>query len=82
MLIGSCPRWGSTELGRPRHVRLTPVSDRTANIAGGPVRAMSRHALALMFAVLLKPSASALVREAEHQCDSPHQNEADGPRRI
>src|SRR6266849_5947439 len=29
----------STELGYPPHVRFTPDSDRTADIAGGPVRA-------------------------------------------
>jgi hypothetical protein len=29
----------STELGRPRHVRFPPDSDRTADIASGPVRA-------------------------------------------
>jgi len=29
----------STELGCPRHVRVAPDSDRTADIAGGPVRA-------------------------------------------
>ena len=29
----------STKLGCPRHVRFTPDSDRTADIAGGPFRA-------------------------------------------
>jgi hypothetical protein len=29
----------STEMGIPRHVRFTPVSDRLADIAGGPFRA-------------------------------------------
>ena len=62
--------------------RFTLESGLKWDIAPCLLCAMSRHALALMFAVLLKPSASALVREAEHQCDSPHQNEADGPRRI
>src|ERR1700694_2817100 len=33
----------SIELGLPRHGRFTPVSDRTADIAGGPVRAIKRH---------------------------------------
>src|SRR6266436_3981761 len=31
----------ATELGVPRHVRFTPVSDRIADIAGGPFRAKS-----------------------------------------
>jgi hypothetical protein len=36
-------RWGSfgTKLDRPRHVRFTSYRDRTADIAGGPVRANS-----------------------------------------
>jgi hypothetical protein len=29
----------ATELNSPRHVRFTPVSNRTADIAAGPVRA-------------------------------------------
>ena len=33
----------STNLKRPRHVRFTPDSNRTADIAGGQVRAMKRH---------------------------------------
>jgi hypothetical protein len=33
----------STELGCPRNVRSAPVSDRTADIAGGPVRANTSH---------------------------------------
>ena len=33
----------STEMGFPRHVRFTPGSDRIADMAGGPVRANSRH---------------------------------------
>jgi hypothetical protein len=32
----------ATELGCPGHVRFTPVSDRTADIANGPVGATSR----------------------------------------
>jgi hypothetical protein len=32
----------STELACPRHVRFTPDSDGTADIAGGPFRANSR----------------------------------------
>jgi hypothetical protein len=40
-------RWSpglfSTEMGHPRHVRFRPVSDRTADIAGGPFRANRRH---------------------------------------
>ncbi len=31
----------ATKLDRPRHVRFPPVSDRTADIAGGPFRANS-----------------------------------------
>jgi len=33
----------STEFGYPPDVRFTPDSDRTADIAGGPVRANSGH---------------------------------------
>src|SRR5260370_38644325 len=33
----------STEARALRHVRFTPVSDRTADIAGGPIRAMNGH---------------------------------------
>jgi len=33
----------STELGCPGHVRFTPGSDRTADIAGGPATPDSRH---------------------------------------
>src|SRR6267378_6765400 len=34
----------NSEVGaRNRHVRFPPVSDRTADIAGGPFRARSRH---------------------------------------
>jgi hypothetical protein len=33
----------SIELGCPRHVRFPPVSDRIADIAGGPKRATSRR---------------------------------------
>src|SRR5947207_2290047 len=33
----------ATKLDRPRHVRFPPVSDRTADIAGGPFRAILRH---------------------------------------
>jgi hypothetical protein len=32
----------ATELGLLSHVRFTPVSDRTADIAGGPVGAQER----------------------------------------
>ena len=31
----------STELACPRHIHFTPDSDRTADIAGGPFRAMN-----------------------------------------
>jgi hypothetical protein len=41
-----------------------------------------QHALGLMFALLLQRTASALVHEVEHQCDSSHQNKADSPRHI
>jgi hypothetical protein len=37
----------ATKLGCPRHIRFTPVSDRTADIAGGPVRAISGHSVTL-----------------------------------
>jgi hypothetical protein len=51
----SCQRWGerlmlvfggvnAIELDRPRHVRVTPVSDRTADIVSGPFRANGGHA--------------------------------------
>ena len=42
---GSDDRFGSisTEWGYRRHVRFTPVSDLTADIDGGPVRAMNGH---------------------------------------
>jgi hypothetical protein len=36
-------RTGQARLGYPHHIRFTPVSDRTADIAGGPVRANMRH---------------------------------------
>src|SRR5258708_6833422 len=44
-LIGPDVADGSfaTKLDRPRHVRFPPVSDRTADIAGGPFRARTRH---------------------------------------
>jgi hypothetical protein len=32
-----------TKMGCPRHVRSTPDSDQTADIAGGPVRASDGH---------------------------------------
>jgi hypothetical protein len=39
---GSCPsRAIATKLGCPRHVRIPSVSDRTTDIAGGPVRGIS-----------------------------------------
>src|SRR5258708_21014226 len=43
-LIGPDVADGSfaTKLDRPRHVRFPPVSDRTADIAGGPFRVESR----------------------------------------
>jgi hypothetical protein len=33
----------ATEMGSPHDVRFTPVSDRIADIAGGPFGARSRH---------------------------------------
>jgi hypothetical protein len=35
-------------MGFPHHVRFPPNSDRTADIAGGPVRAKRRHARDLL----------------------------------
>src|SRR5258705_12605951 len=35
----------ATEMGDLRDVRFPPVSDRTADIAGGPVSAISRRAI-------------------------------------
>src|SRR5438105_12004416 len=40
----------ATKLDRPRHVRFPPVSDRTADIAGGPFRANKRHSEITRFA--------------------------------
>jgi hypothetical protein len=49
------------------HFRSTAINGHRQTGSVGPVRANSRHALALMFAVMQKPyTASALVREAEH----------------
>src|SRR6266566_1680234 len=37
--VSTRPGSFATKLDRPRHVRFPPVSDRTADIAGGPFRA-------------------------------------------
>jgi hypothetical protein len=39
-----CPKWVfSTEMGCPRDGRFTPVSERIADMAGCPFRAIIRH---------------------------------------
>ena len=46
VLLTECAMSGvdqSTEMGSPRNVRYAPDSDRTADTAGGPFRANSRH---------------------------------------
>jgi hypothetical protein len=79
-------RLGGREPSKFRVIGGCPLRCAFRTKSGQSVRSknlhMNRHALVLMFAALLQRTASALVREAEYQCNSPHQNEADGPRRI
>ncbi len=36
----------STEMGCPHDVRFAPISDRIADVVGGPFRAINRHCVA------------------------------------
>src|SRR5271163_4288573 len=63
--------------GVRRHIANVPTGD---SCTAANWHSVSRHTL--LFAVPLQPTVSALVREAEYQCNSSHQNEADGPRHI